>query len=96
MHWIAQTDLMKLVCACVLLALLVAGAPALAQEQPPRPDPPDVELDTPDIQIETTRTETVWYTDPVWIIVGIVVIGLIVLLVVAAGRGGGGTTVIRD
>ena len=38
---------------------------------------------------------TVWYTDPLWIVLGVAAVVVVVALVAAASRGGGGTTVIR-
>ena len=39
---------------------------------------------------------TVWYTDPLWIVLGAAAVIVVVALVAAAARGGGGgTTVIR-
>ena len=38
---------------------------------------------------------TVWYTDPLWIVLGAAAVIVVVALVAAAARGGGGTTVIK-
>jgi hypothetical protein len=38
---------------------------------------------------------TVWYTDPLWIVLGAAAVIVVVALVAAAARGGGGTTVVR-
>jgi hypothetical protein len=47
----------------------------------------------------TTETHTVWYTDPLWIAVGAIVVLLIIVLAVLASRGrdsgSSSTTVIR-
>lgn len=50
------------------------------------------------VDVHTTETQTVWYTEPIWIAVGAVVVLLIIVLAVVAGRGrdsGSSTTVIR-
>lgn len=38
---------------------------------------------------------TVWYTDPMWIVLGVAAVIVVVALIAMASRGGGGTTVIR-
>ena len=50
------------------------------------------------VDVHTTETHTVWYTEPIWIAVGAIVVLLIIVLAVLAGRGrdsGSSTTVIR-
>ena len=56
------------------------------------PQAPPIKVD-----VHTSETHTVWYTDPVWLAVGgLVVLLIIVLAVVAArGRGESNTTVVR-
>lgn len=70
--------------------LLVASA----VQDPTPPAPPkggDVKVD-----IDLDRNEGVWYTDPLWIVLGAAAVIVIVALVAAAARGGGGgTTVVR-
>jgi hypothetical protein len=70
---------------------LVAGA---VQDPPPPPAQPkggDVKVD-----IDLDEGRTVWYTDPLWIVLGVAAVIVVVALVAAAARGGGGgTTVIR-
>jgi hypothetical protein len=68
--------------------LATTAAQAALTQDPPAPQPPTV-----DINVRTDRG--VWYTQPVWIAIGIVALVLIVALLVMAGRGGGGTTVVR-
>jgi hypothetical protein len=60
-----------------------------AQAQAPQP-PPKADIDV-DI---TSGERTVWYMDPVWIIVGLVALAIVIALIVAASRSGG-TTVVR-
>lgn len=103
MHRIPSSERLffRLILVVALLALLPWALPLAAQEEetPDRPEAVQIEtpeIEVPDIQIETTR-ETVWYADPVWILIGIGVVGVIVILIVLASRGGGGgTTVIRE
>ncbi len=47
------------------------------------------------VEVETAPTRTVWYTDPVWLIVGGVVALLVIVLAIMASRRGGDTTVVR-
>ena len=48
------------------------------------------------VDINLTEDRTVWYTDPLWLVLGAAAVIVIVALVAAAARGGsGGTTVIR-
>ncbi len=50
----------------------------------------------PQTQTTTTIERTVWYTNPVWIVVGLLGAALIIGLLVAASRSGNGsTTVVR-
>ena len=63
--------------------------------QDPAPAPPkggDVSVD-----VDLDRDGgTVWYSDPLWIVLGAAAVIVVVALVAAAARGGGGgTTVIR-
>src|SRR5262245_30009393 len=82
-------------------ALTLSGVPAaMAQEQPPPSQPsqpaPNDQHTTTDINVtETTRHETTWYTNPVWIVIGVLAVGVVIALIVSASRGGGsGTTVV--
>lgn len=47
------------------------------------------------VEVETAPTHTVWYTSPVWLAIGGIVVLLIIVLAVSAGRRGGDTTVVR-
>ena len=50
------------------------------------------------VEVSTPATHTVWYTDPVWIGVGAVVVLIIIVLAIMASRNSEGkttTTVIR-
>ena len=49
------------------------------------------------VDVTTDHTRTVWYTQPIWLGSGAVVVLLVVLVLVLAGRGGrDGTTVIKS
>ena len=64
-----------------------------AVQDPTPPAPPkggDVKVD-----INLSEGRTIWYTDPLWIVIGAAAVIVVVALVAAAARGGGGTTVIR-
>lgn len=69
-------------------------AVASAVQDPTTPAQPkggDVTVD-----VDLDRDGTVWYTDPLWIVLGAAAVIVVVALVAAAARGGGGgTTVIR-
>lgn len=55
------------------------------------PTPPPVKVD---ITLDDGRT--IWYTDPMWIVLGAAAVIVVVALIAAASRGGaGGTTVIK-
>jgi hypothetical protein len=76
--------------AASVLALL--QAPQTAQPSQPVAQPPakgEVELD-----VNINDESGAWYTDPVWIVIGIAALVIIVALIAMAGRGGG-TTVVR-
>ena len=63
------------------------------QDPTPQPQPSggDVKVD-----VDLGQDRTVWYTDPLWIVLGAAAVIVVVALVAAASRGnGGGTTVIR-
>ena len=62
-------------------------APLMALQDPP------IKVD-----VHTSETHTVWYTDPVWLAIGGLVVLLIIVLAIVAGRGrdsGSSTTVVR-
>jgi hypothetical protein len=64
-------------------------ASALQQTPPPQQPSGQVKVD---VDLDTDRT--VWYTDPLWIVLGAAAVIVVVALIAAAARGGG-TTVIR-
>jgi hypothetical protein len=48
------------------------------------------------VDVDTDRGHGAWYTQPVWIAIGIIALVLIILLITAAGRrGGSNTTVVK-
>ena len=66
--------------------LLGSGRAALAAQVPVK------------VEVSTPATHTVWYTDPMWIGIGAVVVLIIIVLAVMASRKSDGkstTTVIR-
>ena len=66
-------------------------ASAVQDPTPPaQPKGGDVKVD-----INLDEGRTVWYTDPLWIVLGAAAVIVVVALIAAASRGGGGTTVIR-
>jgi hypothetical protein len=72
--------------------LLATAGTAMAAPLALLQDPAPVKVD-----VHTTETHTVWYTDPVWLAIGGVVVLLIIILAVVAvrGRDGSNTTVVR-
>ena len=71
----------------------LVNASALQQTPPAQPQTSggDVKVD-----VDLNHDRTVWYTDPLWIVLGAAAVIVVVALVAAAARGGGGgTTVIR-
>jgi hypothetical protein len=62
-------------------------------QQTPPPQQPGGEVKV-DVNLDDDRT--VWYTDPLWIVLGAAAVIVVVALIAAASRGGGGaTTVIK-
>ena len=48
------------------------------------------------VEVQTSATHTVWYTNPVWLAIGGIVALLIIVLAIFAARGReGNTTVVR-
>ena len=49
------------------------------------------------VEVHTTESHTVWYTNPVWLAIGGLAVLLIIVLAVMAARGrdGSSTTVVR-
>jgi hypothetical protein len=70
-----------------LIAAANAGSYASALQQ----QPPTGELDV-DIDVGGGGA---WWTNPVWIAIGVVALVVLVLIIAMAARGGG-TTIIRD
>jgi hypothetical protein len=66
---------------------------ASAVQQTPPPQQPSGGQVKVDVDLNADRT--VWYTDPLWIVLGAAAVIVVVALIAAAARGGGGTTVIR-
>ena len=61
-------------------------------------DPPPAQPKGGDVKVDVDLDDDggVWYTDPLWIVLGAAAVIVVVALVAAAARGGGGgTTVIR-
>ena len=62
-------------------------------QQTPPPQQPTGEVKV-DVNLDDSRT--VWYTDPLWIVLGAAAVIVVIALIAAASRGGGGaTTVIK-
>lgn len=68
----------------------LAVASAVQQTPPAQPSGGDVKVD-----VDLDDDGGVWYTDPLWIVLGAAAVIVVIALVAAAARGGGGTTVIR-
>jgi hypothetical protein len=72
---------------------LATAATAMAAPLALQQDPAPIKVD-----VHTSATHTVWYTDPVWLAIGGVVALLIIVLAIFAARGrseGSNTTVVR-
>jgi len=66
---------------------------ASVQQTPPPPQQPNSQVKV-DVNLDEGRT--VWYTDPLWIVLGAAAVIVVVALIAAAARGGGSsTTVVR-
>src|SRR5262245_15297265 len=65
---------------------------ASLQQTPPPQQPAGGQVKV-DVNLDDGRT--VWYTDPLWIILGAAAVIVVVALIAAASKGGGGTTVVR-
>ncbi len=72
---------------------MLAIASAVQQTPPAQPQGGDIKVD---VDLDDDGP-TVWYTDPLWIVLGAAAVIVVVALVAMAARGGGGgsTTVIR-
>lgn len=88
-----------------LTIFLVAGAPAsmaiaagdgtrVASVDPTTDDGPAAKV-SGEVDVDVNdRNGGAWYLSPVWMVIGILAVGVLVALIVAASRGG--TTVVRD
>ena len=47
------------------------------------------------IEVKTSDSHGTWYTQPVWIAIGVIALILIIVLISMAGRGRSNTTVIK-
>jgi cell division protein FtsW (lipid II flippase) len=47
------------------------------------------------IEVKTTDSSGAWYTQPVWIAIGVIALILIIVLISLAGRGRSNTTVVK-
>lgn len=94
-----------LLSSAAALVLATAAAPPRA-EAAPAPVPAAVAATTAptlhvlataqDIQVDINENRGgAWYTNPVWIAIGVIALVVIVLLIVMAGRGGSRTTVVK-
>lgn len=51
-------------------------------------------VSVPDVSVKTGDSDGAWYLSPIWIVVGLLAIGVLIAIVAAATRGGG-TTVVK-
>ena len=63
-------------------------------------DPPPAQPKGGDVKVDVDLDSdggTVWYTDPLWIVLGAAAVIVVVALIAAASRGGagGGTTIVK-
>ena len=68
---------------------------ATTLQDPPQAPPKggDVKVD---VDLDDDGGTTVWYTDPLWIVLGAAAVIVVVALIAAASRGGaGGTTIVK-
>ena len=47
------------------------------------------------IEVKTSDSHGTWYTQPVWIAIGVIALILIIVLISMAGRGRSNTTVVK-
>jgi hypothetical protein len=97
-----RTSVLALILIAGLAATPALSADAIASQAPaataqpssqPPPDPPPAQPPRIDVDIDTD-SGGVWYTQPIWIALGVVALIVIVAMLVMAGRGGG-TTIVR-
>jgi hypothetical protein len=71
-----------------------AGAVTASLDPEPEKDTVDVsaKVSAPDVDVDSGGGA--WYVNPVWIVVGLLAVGVLVAIIVAASRGGG-TTVVK-
>ena len=72
------------------LPYLITASAVQDPTPPAQPKGGDVKVD-----INLDEGRTVWYTDPLWIVLGAAAVIVVVALVAAAARGGGGTTIVQ-
>lgn len=75
--------ILKPLAGSMLMLAITAGSALHGQDPPVQ------------VEITTEPSRTVWYTDPVWLVIGGVVLILIIALIISASNRGG-TTVIKD
>ena len=73
-------------------------AAALAAAQPEGETDVSAKVSVPDVDVNAGDDRGgAWFLSPMWIIIGLLAVGVLIAVIVAASRGGGsGTTVIRD
>ena len=70
--------------AGLLVARAATAAASIVQDPPIK------------VEVHTSETHTVWYTNPMWLAIGGIVVLLIIVLAIMAGRNKeGNTTVVR-
>ncbi len=70
---------------------------SLQQGQPPAQANPSGKSPEIDVHVgDDDAGGTVWYTNPLWITIGVIAALVVIVIIALAARGGGSTTVIRE
>jgi hypothetical protein len=81
-----------------VIAVALQESPQTPQQQPQPQAEPQQKPEEPrgqiNVDIDTHRSSSVWWTNPLWIGLGVVALIAVIAVIVAASRGGG-TTVVR-
>ena len=81
--------------APVAVAYAGGETAAVATAEPETKAEGSAKVSVPDVSVEGGDSDGAWYLNPVWIVVGLLAIGVLIAIIAAASRSGGGTTVVK-
>ena len=92
---IVATALLLTVGAGTVSAAPMPDTPFLVTASMQQTAPPQQPNGQVKVDVNLDNGRTVWYTDPLWIVLGAAAVIVVVALIAAAVRGGGSSTVVR-